>query len=109
MSRPTRRGTTNRDERGSTYDRAARKQWLLDTFGDGTSAPCLIKFDDNCLDTVTMDTLSVDRFPVPGAKGGTYTRGNIRPGCGPCNSRQGGALGAARRAAATLGAPRVRA
>lgn len=29
-------------------------------------------------------TLTVDRI-IPGKKGGTYRRNNIRPACGPCN------------------------
>jgi hypothetical protein len=29
---------------------------------------------------------------VPGAHGGRYTHGNIRPACGPCNSETGGAV-----------------
>ena len=43
---------------------------------------------------------AVDRI-VPGAEGGRYVRGNIRPMCGPCNSRTGGELGNARRADAS--------
>lgn len=51
------RGTTNRNQRGNTADRRARRQWLLNTFD-----------------------------------GGTYAYDNIRPACGPCNSRAGTAL-----------------
>lgn len=36
-------------------------------------------------------TLTVDRI-IPGCKGGTYRRDNIRPACGGCNSETGGAL-----------------
>lgn len=93
------RGTTNRNERGSSHERRARKQWLLDTFGDGETAPCTIQFDGNCLGVVTMATLQVDRWPVAGADGGKYTKDNIRPGCGPCNSRSGTALREERKAA----------
>jgi hypothetical protein len=35
--------------------------------------------------------VTVDRI-VPGCKGGTYRRTNIRPACGKCNSGTGGAL-----------------
>jgi hypothetical protein len=84
----TRRGTTNRNARGSTADRRTRKQWLLDTFGDGQEAPCAY----GCGARVTLETVSVDRYPVPGCRGGRYVRGNIRPACGPCNSRHGGAV-----------------
>lgn len=40
---------------------------------------------------LTVDTVTVDRI-VPGCKGGTYRRNNIRPACGGCNSETGGAL-----------------
>jgi 5-methylcytosine-specific restriction endonuclease McrA len=86
------RGTTNRNQRGNTADRRARRQWLLDTFGDGTTAPCMIKWDGHCQKVVDETTLTVDRHPVPGIDGGTYAYDNIRPACGPCNSRAGTAL-----------------
>lgn len=84
----TKRGTTNRNARGSVYDRRARKQWLLDEFGDGQSAACSFE----CSTVVTLETLFVDRHPIPGCQGGTYARTNIRPSCGPCNSKHGGAV-----------------
>lgn len=99
------RGTTNRNVRGNTSERRARKLWLLDEFGDGVTAPCLIDWDMHCLGTVTVDTLTVDRYPIPGIDGGTYARGHIRPACGPCNSRAGTALRESR--ARTRGATRV--
>ncbi len=84
----TRRGTTNQNSRGSAEQRRRRKLWLLATFGDGLAAPCAF----GCGSLVTMETLTVDRFPLPGCRGGTYVRGNIRPACGPCNSAHGGSL-----------------
>lgn len=92
------RGTTNRNQRGDTTVRRARRQWLLDTFGDGITAPCMIGWDENCLGEVAEGTLTVDRHPVPGVLGGTYDRDNIRPACGPCNSRAGTALRESRKA-----------
>lgn len=92
------RGTTNRNDRGSTKDRAARKRWLLKAFGDGDVAACALRACPECLGTVTFETISVDRHPVPGCEGGRYTRKNIRPGCPPCNSFTGGQLGAHRKA-----------
>lgn len=89
----THRGTSNSNSRGGSKDRRIRKQWLLDTFGDGVSAPCSF----GCGEHVTFDTITVDRFPISGIEGGTYKRGNIRPACGPCNSADGSALGHRRR------------
>lgn len=86
MSAPTRRGTSNTNVRGNVYDRAARRAYLLATYGDGDICPCYrcgIPLDDA--------TVTVDRV-VPGRDGGTYRRENIRPACAPCNSETGGAL-----------------
>jgi hypothetical protein len=85
---PTKRGTSNTNDRGSSEERRKRKEWLLREFGDGVSAPCAFA----CGTAVTIHTITVDRFPVPGCRGGRYRRGNIRPACGPCNSRHGGSI-----------------
>lgn len=95
MSAP--RGTTNRNDRGNAADRAVRKQWLLDTFGDGTTARCCLRLSAKCPTTVTFETITVDRWPVPGHEGGRYVRGNIRPACGSCNSADGAAVTNSRR------------
>lgn len=87
------RGCSNQNQRGSSYNRRARKLWLLATFGDGISVACF-----RCAAVLLYSTLSVDR-KKPGAEGGRYTRDNIRPCCLPCNSETGGALGSARRIA----------
>lgn len=79
------RGTSNGNSRGGSAARRARKAFLLREFGDGTEAPCSF----GCGTQLTMATVSVDRYPVPGCQGGTYARGNIRPVCGRCNSSHG--------------------
>lgn len=71
------------DSRGSAEDRRRRKQYLLDVYGDGSTVKCWL-----CGLMLTYATLTVDRV-VPGAYGGRYIRKNIRPACGPCNSRDG--------------------
>lgn len=95
MAMPGTRGTTNRNSRGGSDARRRRKQWLLDTFGDGTTAKCEIK-RPGCLGEVTFETVWVDRWPVKGCEGGTYRRGNIRPSCAFCNMSDGGAHGRAK-------------
>ncbi len=82
------RGTTNTNARGSASNRRTRKQWLLDTWGDGVSAPCRLTCSPRCEGLVTIVTISVDRI-IPGTLGGTYNRGNIRPSCLPCNVMAG--------------------
>ncbi|MEU7814084.1 HNH endonuclease [Pseudonocardia sp. NPDC049154] len=89
----TYRGTTNRNARGSSYNRRTRRAWLLSTFGDGETAPCY-----RCGTELDDSTLTVDR-KIPGCEGGTYRRDNIRPACGSCNSETGGQLGGERRRA----------
>jgi hypothetical protein len=97
MTRAAPRGTTNRNARGSAADRRLRKQWLLDSFGDGESAKCELRVSPRCAVTVDFVTITVDRWPTAGCDGGTYSRENIRPACGSCNSVDGGRTGARRR------------
>lgn len=70
--------------RGNAEDRRRRKVYLLNTWGDGFTAPCVF-----CKAPLTFSTMTVDRFPIPGHKGGRYTRDNIRPACLSCNSEDG--------------------
>lgn len=77
------RGTTNKNARGSAEDRRRRRAWLLRTFGDGQTCPCVA-----CGAVLTDATVTVDRI-VPGSKGGRYTRDNIQPMCMGCNRRRG--------------------
>lgn len=98
------RGTTNGNARGSVTDRKRRRAWLVETYranldvlvvrlGNGQE----IHLDTirgrgepacrcyRCGRLLTVQTVTVDRI-VPGCRGGTYRRSNIRPACGPCNS-----------------------
>lgn len=86
----TRRGTTNRNARGSSTERRRRREWLVVTFGNGETCPC-----HDCGRTLTTDEVVADRI-VPGIEGGTYRRGNIRPQCLPCSCVSGGHLAAKR-------------
>lgn len=92
------RGTTNRNSRGSSYTRRRRREWLVEQFGDGVHVACFLQVSPYCRWVLDVDTVSADRL-VLGADGGSYRRGNIRPACGPCQCRQGGVIGAARRTA----------
>lgn len=100
-----RRGTTNRDNRGGTPARRARRAWLLSTYASDVPGFCrcyrcgglLYNPDtakpedaDRLLDLgLTAEPVTVDRI-IPGCQGGTYRRTNIRPACGGCNSETGG-------------------
>jgi hypothetical protein len=42
-----------------------------------------------CGHLLTVDTVSADRI-IPGCRGGTYRRNNIRPACERCQSVVGG-------------------
>lgn len=78
------RGTTNRNDRGSAASRRSLKAWMLETFGDGYTAPCAF-----CELELDWHTMTKDRYPVPGVDGGRYERGNVRPACMSCNAREG--------------------
>lgn len=59
----------------------------------GTSGPCKTDMPGYCRcyrcgEYLSDLTVTVDRI-VPGAKGGKYTRNNIRPACATCNSVTG--------------------
>ncbi len=112
VAKPATRGTTNGNARGSSEDRRRRREWLVETyradadvypgyefvelesglrveaaFGSGIPACRCYR----CGVLLTVDTVTVDRI-IPGCKGGTYRRNNIRPACGPCNSETGGGV-----------------
>ncbi len=109
----TKRGASNGNSSGNAEDRRRRRVWLLDTYqanvdtlpyregetvtwepvqlGLGVKACRCYR----CGGLLTLETLTVDRI-IPGCKGGTYRRNNIRPACGDCNSETGGRLGAER-------------
>lgn len=86
----SRSGRSNTNERGSSYDRRARRAWLVSPGagfgGDGVKVPCW-----ECGAMLTEDTVIPDRR-VPGHLGGTYRRSNIKgPHCSACSCRQGAA------------------
>lgn len=108
LKRKRSRGTSNGNSSGSAEDRRRRKQWLLKTYradvdgqvpnrevgylwavphGMGEMACRCYR----CGRLLVFETLTVDRI-IPGCQGGTYRRNNIRPCCGPCNEKTGGAL-----------------
>lgn len=66
------------EKRGNNKDRAARKRWMLRTYGDGTRCLCI----HGCGTSLTYDTVEADRI-VPG---GSYRRDNIQPACRDCNA-----------------------
>ncbi|MEV6413879.1 HNH endonuclease signature motif containing protein [Kribbella sp. NPDC051718] len=98
------RGTSNGNVSGSSYDRRRRRAWLVETYradvdlyvntyGEFTpTEPSSVSIHAcrcyRCGELLTVDTVTVDRI-IPGCKGGTYRRNNIRPACGSCNSITG--------------------
>jgi len=64
------------DKRGSAESRRARKLWMLATWGDGTTCPCV-----HCGRSLTFITVEADR-KIPG---GPYRRSNVQPACRSCN------------------------
>lgn len=113
------RGTSNRNDRGSAEDRRRRRAWLMLAYASNVPGFCRC-YRCGCLlfnpddmeeradgtlrpkadvaqligpESWLVSPLTVDRI-IPGCKGGTYRRNNIRPACGSCNSETGGALAA---------------
>lgn len=114
LPQPTRRGTSNGNDRGSSYDRRKRRAFLMECYASNIPGltrcyrcGCLMFNPDDhpgAVPDFTVDfimeygtqvwsakPLTVDRI-IPGCQGGTYRRNNIRPACGDCNSETGGAL-----------------
>lgn len=105
----TRRGTTNGNSRGGTEDRRARRAWMIITYASNIPGFCrcyrcgVLLFNPdtfpgienelvwfNLIDEMEYRArpLTIDRI-IPGCRGGTYRRNNIRPACGTCNSETG--------------------
>lgn len=99
LPRPTTRGTSNSNQRGSSYSRRSRRAFLVTTYAADVPGCCrcyrcgvLMVNPDNVPPGLEhLPLLTVDRI-LPGVRGGTYLRNNIRPACGPCNSSTGGKL-----------------
>lgn len=105
------RGTTNGNARGSSYSRRRRRAWLVANYASNIPGFCrcyrcgrllynpddraevrslrILRSDDGPWENILP--LTVDRI-IPGCKGGTYRRNNIRPACGGCNSETGGGV-----------------
>lgn len=98
------RGTSNGNVSGNAEDRRRRREWLVKTYRAdvdvvnlagvnvvplGQAHPACRCY--RCGTLLTVDTVTADRI-IPGCRGGTYRRSNIRPACGPCNSQTGGAV-----------------
>jgi hypothetical protein len=79
----TTRGTSNTNDRGSSYDRAARRAHLKRIHDAGHG--CVWCFW--CGRKVRK--WEVDRWPLCGHAGGRYTRNNIVPACPACNRARG--------------------
>lgn len=88
----------NGNQRGSSYQRRARKAWLLSPEagwgGDGQSVPC---WECGVLCGPDDAELIADRI-IPWCQGGTYIRSNVAPHCDRCSHQQGQRLMRAHRA-----------
>lgn len=70
-----------KDRRGPAHQRRARRKWLIDTFGNGTTVMCV----HGCGTELDCLTLEVDRI----TPGGSYRHDNIQPSCPSCNRARG--------------------
>lgn len=92
-----RRSRSNRNDRGSSYTRRRRREWLVEEFGDGVHVACFLQRSRFCLLVLDVDNVSADRLRL-GVDGGSYRRGNIQPACENCQAHQGGVIGPQRKA-----------
>ena len=79
---------SNGNDRGSASARRSRRTWLLSVFSPELG-PGFAYCEFGCGTILNEETMSVDRYPIPGAFGGKYLRNNIRPACIKCNSKDG--------------------
>lgn len=119
--------------RGNVTDRDRRRKWLLETYAADVvlAIPARFKVEIpiqrrlieqyrqdgdtiveccrcyRCGRLLTLETLTVDRI-IPGCKGGTYRRSNIRPSCSKCANETGVILSAETRKTLPVVRPRVR-
>ena len=66
------------EKRGNSKDRAARKRWMLATWGDGITCLCV----HGCGTVLDYAHVEADRI-IPG---GSYRRDNVQPACRSCNA-----------------------
>lgn len=95
---------TNRNDRGSSEDRRRRREFLMTLYRADVDADEELREDWNgvlyevplgegqpacrcfrCGKLLSLITMTIDRI-IPGCRGGTYRRNNIRPACADCNN-----------------------
>lgn len=81
----SRRGTSNKNQMPNSTHRRRLRQHVLDRDGDGVSVACAF----GCGVLLTIEVITLDRFPITGRDGGTYRKDNVRAACGSCNSSDG--------------------
>ncbi len=72
---------SNTNSRGSTADRRSRKAWLFEAYA--SDFPGRVRCF-RCGEPLGKGDVTIDRI-IPGSRGGTYARNNIRPACRYCN------------------------
>jgi hypothetical protein len=80
----------NRESGRNKWESMAKRQWLLDEFGDGTHATCVICGDKRR--RLTLATVSPERLRPGGQDqsfGGVYEEGNVAPSHWSCNTDRG--------------------
>lgn len=110
-----RRGTTNTNARGNNTTRKRRREAMVRNWRADVDVAPSVHLDGKlaaedwngdlypvplgegvpacrcwrCPKLLTADTVTIDRWPVPGIDGGKYTATNTRPACGNCNQTTG--------------------
>lgn len=90
------RGTTNRNQRGSSAQRRRRRNAIAERDGVGGVVLCwlcgvpVLVWEREGDPESRAEVFEQDRV-VPGSAGGRYEVSNLRPACGPCNRERGNA------------------
>lgn len=82
-TKPGKSRRSNGGERPNSYQRRARKYYLLVKHGNGETCSCFF-----CGQELSFATLTLDR-KKPGKRGGTYAKENLLPTCLTCNCARG--------------------
>jgi hypothetical protein len=79
------RGTSNKNQTPNSAHRRRLRQHCINRDGNGVTVLCAF----GCGVELTVDTATLDRYPLSGHDRGTYRKDNVRAACGSCNSRHG--------------------
>lgn len=76
---------SNSNQTPNSKHRRVLRQHCIDRDGNGVTVSCAF----GCGAQLTLEDVTLDRFPITGCEGGTYRKSNVRAACLSCNSSDG--------------------